>query len=146
MLGWRVRRGGRAAFAPGAIVRHHVFAPDPRASVSRAWMAGAFPALVREVPELRRSLLQWGVLLGPTRVPLYAGAVAAATRRRRAAAGLLGLWLIVSPWVLGFAHTRAMHFSIGVGATVTFLAALELWLVYDASHPESLTSEPRQKH
>ncbi len=59
---------------------------------------------------------------------------------------LLGLWLIVSPWVLGFAHTRAMHFSIVVGAAVTFLAALELWLVYDASHPESLTSEPQQKH
>jgi hypothetical protein len=98
LLGWRVRRRGRAAFAPGAIVRHHVFAPDPRASLSRAWMAGAFPALVREVPELRRSLLQWGVLLGPTRVPLYAGAVAAATRRRRAAAGLLGLWLIGHGW------------------------------------------------
>ena len=59
---------------------------------------------------------------------------------------LLGLWLIVSPWVLGFAHTRGMHFSIVVGAAVTFLAALELWLVYDASHPESLTSEPQQKH
>ena len=59
---------------------------------------------------------------------------------------LLGIWLIVSPWVLGFAHTRGMHFSIGVGAAVTFLAALELWLVYDASHPESLTSEPQQKH
>ncbi len=49
---------------------------------------------------------------------------------------LLGIWLIVSPWVLGFAHTSAMHFSIGVGAAVAFLAALELWLVYDAAHPE----------
>jgi hypothetical protein len=51
---------------------------------------------------------------------------------------LLGIWLIVSPWVLGFAHTSAMHCSIGVGATVAFQAALELWLVYDAAHPESL--------
>lgn len=59
---------------------------------------------------------------------------------------LLGLWLIVSPWVLGFAHTRAMHFSIGVGAAVTFLAALELFLVYDASYPDSLVSGPQQKH
>src|SRR5512141_2335660 len=33
---------------------------------------------------------------------------------------LLGLWLIVSPWMLGFAHTRAMHFSIAVGVTVAF--------------------------
>ena len=46
---------------------------------------------------------------------------------------LIGLWLVVSPWVLGFAHTRAMHYSIGIGAVVAFLAALEMWLVYDAS-------------
>jgi hypothetical protein len=44
---------------------------------------------------------------------------------------LLGVWLIASPWILGFAHTRAMHFSIGLGALVAFLAALELWLVHD---------------
>jgi SPW repeat len=49
---------------------------------------------------------------------------------------LLGLWLIVSPWILGFAHTRAMHVSIGLGAVVAFLAALELWLVYDGAHPD----------
>jgi hypothetical protein len=46
---------------------------------------------------------------------------------------LLGIWLIVSPWLLGFAHTRAMHYSIGVGVTVAFFSALELWLVYDAA-------------
>jgi hypothetical protein len=49
---------------------------------------------------------------------------------------LLGVWLIVSPWVLGFAHTRATHFSISVGVVVTFLAALELFLVYDATHSD----------
>jgi hypothetical protein len=48
----------------------------------------------------------------------------------------LGIWLIVSPWVLGFTHTTAMHFSIGVGAAVAFLALLELWLVYEEAHPE----------
>jgi hypothetical protein len=47
---------------------------------------------------------------------------------------LLGLWLIGSPWLLGFAHTRAMHFSIGIGVVVAFLAALDLWLHYDAVH------------
>jgi hypothetical protein len=45
---------------------------------------------------------------------------------------ILGLWLIASPWILGFAHTRAMHFGIGVGLAITFLAALELFLLYDA--------------
>ena len=58
---------------------------------------------------------------------------------------LLGIWLIVSPWVLGFAHTSAMHFSIGVGAAVAFFAAIELWLVYDAAHPEPPPSRAREK-
>jgi SPW repeat len=45
---------------------------------------------------------------------------------------LLGLWLVLSPWALGFTHTKAMHISIGTGIVVTFMAALELWLVnYD---------------
>jgi hypothetical protein len=51
---------------------------------------------------------------------------------------LLGAWLVVSPWVVGFAHTRAMHFSIGIGAAVSFLAALELWLRYDAADPDQV--------
>jgi hypothetical protein len=42
---------------------------------------------------------------------------------------LLGLWLMVSPWALGFTHTRAMHITIGLGAMVAFVAALELWLL-----------------
>jgi hypothetical protein len=49
---------------------------------------------------------------------------------------LLGAWLIGSPWLLGFAHTRAMHFSIGIGIVVAFLAALDLWLHYDSTHFE----------
>ncbi len=46
----------------------------------------------------------------------------------------LGGWLIVSPWVLGFAHTRAMHIVIAIGAVVASFALLELWLEYDAAH------------
>jgi hypothetical protein len=49
---------------------------------------------------------------------------------------LLGLWLIASPWLLGFAHTRAMHLSTGVGIVVAFLAVLDLWLHYDETHFE----------
>ena len=43
----------------------------------------------------------------------------------------VGLWLIASPWLLGFSNLRAMHFSVAVGLVVTFMAMLELWLVYD---------------
>ncbi len=60
---------------------------------------------------------------------------------------LLGLWLIASPWILGFAHTRAMHFSIGIGAVVAFLATLELWLVYEATHlGQGETSVTPERH
>jgi SPW repeat len=41
----------------------------------------------------------------------------------------LGVWLMASPWVLGFMHTKAMHVSIGIGAMVAFMAVLELFLV-----------------
>jgi len=60
---------------------------------------------------------------------------------------LLGLWLIASPWLLGFAHTRAMHIGIGIGIVVTFLAGLDLWLHYDATHLEpSHPAAPSQQH
>ncbi|WP_407117187.1 SPW repeat protein [Bradyrhizobium sp. LMG 9283] len=49
---------------------------------------------------------------------------------------LMGLWLIVSPWLLGFPHTRAMHLSIGFGAVIVFLALLDLFLHYEKRHPE----------
>jgi hypothetical protein len=57
---------------------------------------------------------------------------------------LLGIWLMVSPWVLGFAHTGAIHLSILVGFTVAFLAALELFLEYDAAHPDSPPSKAQE--
>jgi hypothetical protein len=42
----------------------------------------------------------------------------------------LGLWLIVSPWALGFnADVAATWLHVGVGAVVALLAAIELWLV-----------------
>lgn len=51
---------------------------------------------------------------------------------------LLGIWLVAAPWILAFAHTRAMHLSVGVGVVVVYLAGLELWLMhygYTASQP-----------
>ncbi len=41
---------------------------------------------------------------------------------------LLGLWLVAAPWLLGFAHSKAMHMSVGVGLVIAYLAGLELWL------------------
>ncbi|HET6812348.1 MAG TPA: glycosyltransferase family A protein [Acidimicrobiales bacterium] len=101
LLAWRViRAGGGVAVCPDAVVRHHVFPADAADSVRRAWSVGAFPALVREVPELRRTLLVDGVFLGGRRrLGLYAALLAALLGRRRAAgAGL-------AAWVLGRART-----------------------------------------
>lgn len=93
LLGWRVRRRGKAAFEPDALVEHHVFPPDFRDSIRRAWMAGAFPALVREVPELRETLLRRRFLLGKsTRIPIYLAALALPLRPK-ASAALGAFWL-----------------------------------------------------
>lgn len=48
---------------------------------------------------------------------------------------LFGIWLIASPWILGFSQARAMHFAVGIGIVVMFLAVLELWLQYESGHP-----------
>jgi hypothetical protein len=93
LLGWSVRRRGRATFAADSIVRHEVFGVDPAETLRRAWTTGAFPALFREVPELVP-------LMGPEfaksrrdRLPLYVAAVALATGRRRLATFALGMWV-----------------------------------------------------
>ncbi len=41
-----------------------------------------------------------------------------------------GLWMMLSPFVLGFPHSTAMHVIIGIGFIVSFLAALDLWLIH----------------
>ncbi|MBR0851361.1 SPW repeat protein [Bradyrhizobium diazoefficiens] len=54
---------------------------------------------------------------------------------------LMGVWLIVSPWLLGFPHTRAMHFSIGFGVAIVLLALLDLFLHYEKRHPDEMSAE-----
>ena len=43
---------------------------------------------------------------------------------------VLGLWIAVSPWVLGFQHTVAMFINLSVGILIAYLALLELWLIH----------------
>jgi SPW repeat len=52
----------------------------------------------------------------------------------------LGGWLIASPWILGFAHTKAMHIAIGGGVIIMYLAALELWLIHYYDQPKTPTT------
>jgi hypothetical protein len=41
---------------------------------------------------------------------------------------IVGLALIVSPWLLGFQNSDAMTVDVVIGAIVAALAALEVWL------------------
>jgi hypothetical protein len=87
LFGWRaVRLGARTAFARDALVHHAVFPRGPRGYLRERRRVRYFPALVREVPEMRRRL--------PARVFLsrrsalfdlaLAGVVGAFVTRRRA--------------------------------------------------------------
>ena len=52
---------------------------------------------------------------------------------------ILGLWIAVSPWVLGFQHTRAMFVNLAVGILIAYLAMLELWLTHYRSPSQKTT-------
>lgn len=43
---------------------------------------------------------------------------------------IVGLWVLVSPWVLGFANTTAAQVAIVVGILVSVIAAVELWMMH----------------
>jgi GT2 family glycosyltransferase len=95
LFGWRVARAHPVRFVPEMVVRHHVFPPDLRDWLSRSVQAAAFPALVREVPELRRTMVHHGVLFTHrSRVPVYATAAAALTRRPALVAGTAAWWAL----------------------------------------------------
>lgn len=53
---------------------------------------------------------------------------------------VMGAWVTASPWVLGFAHTRAAHVMIGIGVMIAYLALIELWLV---RHPDYYRQSPQ---
>ncbi|WP_342729054.1 MULTISPECIES: SPW repeat protein [unclassified Bradyrhizobium] len=52
---------------------------------------------------------------------------------------IVGLWAMVSPWVLGFqAMTTATTVHVVIGIAVAALAAIELWAM--SQHPPRLTT------
>lgn len=50
---------------------------------------------------------------------------------------IAALWLIVSPWLLGFQDSDAMMVHVVIGSNVAALAAFEMWLVHN--HEPHLT-------
>jgi short subunit fatty acids transporter len=43
---------------------------------------------------------------------------------------IVGLWAVVSPWILGFQGTTAMTVHVVIGILVAILAAIELWMMH----------------
>jgi glycosyltransferase involved in cell wall biosynthesis len=87
VFAWRARRlGARIAFVPGAVVHHAVQPRTRRAFVAERRRLRFFPALVRELPELRDGLpLRTFLDARTARVDLaLAGLVAALAARRPA--------------------------------------------------------------
>ncbi|HEU5152447.1 MAG TPA: glycosyltransferase [Iamia sp.] len=85
LFGWTVARSHRAVYEPDALVLHRVFPPDRGEWFGRSWQMAAFPALAREVPELRGPLIRRGGQLSHRdRYGFYATVATAALTRRAA--------------------------------------------------------------
>jgi cellulose synthase/poly-beta-1,6-N-acetylglucosamine synthase-like glycosyltransferase len=121
LLAWRVARAGTVAYAPDALVAHAVLPPDGTDLVSRTLRVAAFPALVREVPELRRTLLRWRWQLGRTRVPLYLLVVLLVLQLPWLALACAGWWVLL----------RLVGLRAFAGSRLRRLAALPTELAVD---------------
>jgi hypothetical protein len=54
---------------------------------------------------------------------------------------IAGLWLITSPWLLGFQDSEAMTVHVVIGAVVAALAAFVVWIAHDGDRlPKSISS------
>ena|SRR5436190_12645801 len=52
---------------------------------------------------------------------------------------IVGLWVIISPWVFGFEQSTAMTVNVVTGILVAALAAIELWIKYQQPPRQTAT-------
>jgi hypothetical protein len=78
----------------------------------------------------RGAASQNAVICGIVIVAISLAALAAFTVWEEWLNLILGIWVLVSPWVLGFAGTTAMQVHIVIGVIVAVLAGFEIWLLY----------------
>jgi SPW repeat len=57
---------------------------------------------------------------------------------------IVGLWLIASPWLLGFQDSDAMTIDVVIGAAVAALAAFEAWITYASERVGGAASPTRR--
>jgi hypothetical protein len=53
---------------------------------------------------------------------------------------IVGLWVMVSPWVLGFQGSQAMTVNVVIGILVAALAAIELWIMHQGPSQRTVAS------
>ncbi len=128
VFGWRARRAGaRVAFLPDAVVHHAVFGRGPRAFVAEKWRLRFFPALVREVPELRQSrFLRFFLSRRSAYFDLAVAGVSASVITRRPGAALVALPYVSRYLVVRGVWRRpvARHDLVLFSADAVGLAAL----------------------
>jgi glycosyltransferase involved in cell wall biosynthesis len=132
LLGWQaVRAGADVRHVPEAVVEHQVFPPDWSEFLSRLLQIAAFPAMTKEVPELRTTLMRSQVFLGNySRLPVYATVLAWAARRRGLALLALGWWVALrlralraSPYpTLDLLPRLPLEMAVDVGTAVALVA------------------------
>lgn len=118
VFGWTARRhGARIGFAAGALVHHAVVPRGARDHVAEKWRMRFFPALVREVPELRTALpARTFVSRRTARFDLAVAAVGLAARRR-------SVWplLLTVPYVRSDLRTWALTGRGAVGENAALI-------------------------
>ena len=79
------------------------------------------------------------VIIGLALVATALGAMLAPKAWEEWTEAILGLWMIMSPWVLGFSHVQAaMYVAVGAGLIVVLLALWTIATDKDFSLPESM--------
>jgi colanic acid/amylovoran biosynthesis glycosyltransferase len=129
-LAWRCKRAGvRSRFSAHAVVDHHVFAPDNRLLLRRAWIAAGFPMLAARVPELGAEVLWHRNVLSRHRPRILAAvagvAVSMASRDvRPLVAAAPYLWQLLRPTQQGGRRQRLAAAPVLVARDVIETAAL----------------------
>lgn len=115
--------------------------PDRRTMAARSWEGRRWQDWSNMVFGLLLAVSPWllgftglegatlnAVIIGGLICALSALALTLLDRWEAYISGLLGIWAMLSPWLLGFTdYNAAMLAHLGLGALVVVVAAIEIW-------------------
>lgn len=123
------------------VTHHHSPEHGHRRANARGWSARRWEDWANMIFGLLLAISPWllqftgleaatlnAVIIGGLVFALSALALTLLDRWEAYISGLLGIWAILSPWLIGFtAYDMAMLAHIGLGALVVAVAAIEVW-------------------